>query len=107
MLEYDENMMMSLIAWYMLLDGHAVAVLLDIHKITLFTFIIDTDIILLCWQSSHWVATVLLNTCELLERPSKKDGFCFKLFHPLDQSIWATKVRCQCYSPHSYYFGRN
>ena len=43
-------------------------------------------------QSSHWVATVLLNTCELLERPSKKDGFCFKLFHPLDQSIWATKV---------------
>lgn len=43
-------------------------------------------------QSSHWVGTVLLNTCELLERPSKKDGFCFKLFHPLDQSIWATKV---------------
>jgi len=46
----------------------------------------------MCFQSSHWVATVLLNTCELLERPSKKDGFCFKLFHPLDQCIWATKV---------------
>ena len=44
-------------------------------------------------QSSHWVGTVLLNTCELIERPSKKDGFCFKLFHPLDQSIWATKVQ--------------
>ncbi|KAK3101068.1 hypothetical protein FSP39_000723 [Pinctada imbricata] len=42
-------------------------------------------------KSSHWVGTVLLNTCRLIERPSKKDGFCFKLFHPLDQSIWATK----------------
>ncbi|XP_064602023.1 oxysterol-binding protein-related protein 8-like isoform X2 [Liolophura sinensis] len=42
-------------------------------------------------KSSHWVGTILLNTCELIERPSKKDGFCFKLFHPLDQSIWATK----------------
>lgn len=42
-------------------------------------------------KSSHWVGTILLNTCELLERPSKKDGFCFKLFHPLEQSIWATK----------------
>ncbi|XP_025085322.1 oxysterol-binding protein-related protein 8-like isoform X4 [Pomacea canaliculata] len=42
-------------------------------------------------KKSQWVGTILLNTCELLERPSKKDGFCFKLFHPLDQSIWATK----------------
>ncbi|XP_048731335.2 oxysterol-binding protein-related protein 8-like isoform X2 [Ostrea edulis] len=42
-------------------------------------------------KSSHWVGTVLLNTCRIIERPSKKDGFCFKLFHPLDQSIWATK----------------
>ena len=38
------------------------------------------------------MGTVLLNTCRLIERPSKKDGFCFKLFHPLDQSIWGTKV---------------
>ena len=44
-------------------------------------------------QSAHWVGTILLNTVELIERPSKKDGFCFKLFHPLEQSIWATKVR--------------
>lgn len=29
--------------------------------------------------------------CKLIERPSKKDGFCFKLYHPLDQSIWAPK----------------
>uniref|UniRef100_A0A8D2JIS2 Oxysterol-binding protein n=1 Tax=Varanus komodoensis TaxID=61221 RepID=A0A8D2JIS2_VARKO len=39
----------------------------------------------------HWVGTILLHSCELIERPSKKDGFCFKLFHPLDQSIWAVK----------------
>ncbi|CAL8104965.1 unnamed protein product [Orchesella dallaii] len=42
-------------------------------------------------KSSHWVATVLLHCCKLIERPSKKEGFCFKVFHPLDQSIWATK----------------
>lgn len=41
----------------------------------------------------QWVGTVLLHCCELIERPSKKDGFCFKLFHPLDQSVWAMKVR--------------
>lgn len=42
-------------------------------------------------QSNHWVGTVLLNTCQVIERPSKKDGFCFKLFHPLEQSIWAPR----------------
>jgi oxysterol-binding protein-related protein 8 len=42
-------------------------------------------------KSSHWVGTVLLTTCQVIERPSKKDGFCFKLFHPLDQSIWAPR----------------
>ncbi|XP_053576396.1 oxysterol-binding protein-related protein 5 isoform X3 [Bombina bombina] len=39
----------------------------------------------------QWVGTLLLHSCELIERPSKKDGFCFKLYHPLDQSIWAIK----------------
>uniref|UniRef100_A0A8C5WJB8 Oxysterol-binding protein n=1 Tax=Leptobrachium leishanense TaxID=445787 RepID=A0A8C5WJB8_9ANUR len=39
----------------------------------------------------QWVGTLLLHSCELIERPSKKDGFCFKLYHPLDQSIWAVK----------------
>uniref|UniRef100_A0A8C9TVH8 Oxysterol-binding protein n=1 Tax=Scleropages formosus TaxID=113540 RepID=A0A8C9TVH8_SCLFO len=39
----------------------------------------------------HWVGTVLLSACKLIERPSKKDGFCFKLYHPLDKSIWAMK----------------
>ena len=31
------------------------------------------------------------STCELIERPSKKDGFCFKLFHSMDQSVWASR----------------
>lgn len=42
-------------------------------------------------KSSHWVGTVLLNTCQVIERPSKKDGLCFKVFHPLEQSIWAPR----------------
>ncbi|XP_068627149.1 oxysterol-binding protein-related protein 8-like [Battus philenor] len=42
-------------------------------------------------KSSHWVGTVLLTSCRVIERPSKKDGFCFKLYHPLEQSIWAPR----------------
>jgi len=42
-------------------------------------------------KSSHWIGTIILSTCELIERPSKKDGFCFKLFHTMDQSIWASR----------------
>ncbi|XP_004713661.2 oxysterol-binding protein-related protein 5 isoform X3 [Echinops telfairi] len=42
-------------------------------------------------EVGHWVGTVLLQCCQLIQRPSKKDGFCFKLFHPLDQSVWAVK----------------
>ncbi|KAI1282071.1 Oxysterol-binding protein-related protein 8 [Halotydeus destructor] len=42
-------------------------------------------------KSGVWIATVLLNVCEVIERPSKKDGFCFKLFHPLQESIWASR----------------
>lgn len=42
-------------------------------------------------KSSHWVGTVLLASCQVIERPSKKDGFCFKLYHPLEQSIWAPR----------------
>lgn len=52
-------------------------------------------------KNGQWVGTVLLNACELIERPSKKDGFCFKLFHPLEQSIWAVKVRTHS-NPHDY-----
>ena len=42
-------------------------------------------------KSSNWIGTIILSTCELIERPSKKDGFCFKLFHPMDQSVWASR----------------
>lgn len=49
-------------------------------------------------KSDHWVGTILLNACKLIERPSKKDGFCFKLYHPLDKSIWAVKVWYICRS---------
>lgn len=42
-------------------------------------------------KSNHWVGTILLTSCQVIERPSKKDGFCFKLFHPLEQSIWAPR----------------
>ncbi|KRF83462.1 oxysterol-binding protein-related protein 8 isoform X5 [Drosophila virilis] len=42
-------------------------------------------------KSSHWVGTVMLTSCQVIERPSKKDGFCFKLFHPMEQSIWAPR----------------
>uniref|UniRef100_A0AAQ5XQ81 Oxysterol-binding protein n=1 Tax=Amphiprion ocellaris TaxID=80972 RepID=A0AAQ5XQ81_AMPOC len=47
-------------------------------------------------KTDHWVGTILLSACKLIERPSKKDGFCFKLYHPLDKSIWAVKVRQRC-----------
>ena len=39
----------------------------------------------------NWAGTVMLNSCQILERPSKKDGFCFKLFHPLGINFWAKK----------------
>jgi hypothetical protein len=42
-------------------------------------------------KSGQWVGTILLNSCQLIERPSKKHGFCFKIFHPLERSIWASK----------------
>jgi hypothetical protein len=42
-------------------------------------------------QQGQWIGTVLLNSCELIERPSKKEGFCFKLYNPFEHYIWATK----------------
>jgi hypothetical protein len=43
-------------------------------------------------KPGSWVGTIILNSCKLIKRPSKKHGFCFKLFHPLERSIWASKV---------------
>ncbi|XP_055333695.1 oxysterol-binding protein-related protein 8-like isoform X2 [Paramacrobiotus metropolitanus] len=48
---------------------------------------------------SIWVGTILLNICRIIERPSKKEGFCFKIYHPLDQNIWTNK------GPHGETFG--
>lgn len=42
-------------------------------------------------KEEQWVGTVILNGCEIIERPSKKDGYCFKIYHPLQNYIWATK----------------
>ncbi|XP_059080328.1 oxysterol-binding protein-related protein 8-like isoform X1 [Tigriopus californicus] len=42
-------------------------------------------------KSSQWVGTIMLSHCELIERPSLKDGFCFKLFNLMDQTIWANR----------------
>lgn len=46
-------------------------------------------------KSSNWIGSVMLKMCELIERPSKKNGFCFKLFHPLEHPIWSPKVRVE------------
>ncbi|KAI2799437.1 hypothetical protein BLOT_014864, partial [Blomia tropicalis] len=43
------------------------------------------------YKSSNWIGSVMLKMCELIERPSKKNGFCFKLFHPLEHPIWSPK----------------
>lgn len=43
-------------------------------------------------KSGYWVGTVLLNVCDVIERPSKKDGFCFKIFNTLEQTIWSPRV---------------
>ncbi|XP_063899293.1 oxysterol-binding protein-related protein 8-like, partial [Helicoverpa armigera] len=37
------------------------------------------------------ISEVVVISCQVIERPSKKDGFCFKLYHPLEQSIWAPR----------------
>lgn len=50
-------------------------------------------------KSGNWVGTVIINVCEVIERPSKKNGFCFKLFHPLEHPIWAPKVRSDLSRP--------
>ncbi|CAF0861310.1 unnamed protein product [Adineta ricciae] len=38
-----------------------------------------------------WVGTIVLSSCEVIQRPSKKTGFCFKIWHPLEKSIWTQK----------------
>merc|ERR1719319_1493111 len=51
-------------------------------------------------KSSHWIGTIILSSAELIERPSKKDGFCFKLF--LAKAIYDNKL-LECYFTRSFY----
>lgn len=51
------------------------------------------------FQHGQWIGSILLNMCSLIERPSKKNGFCFKLFNPSDRYIWASR------GPHGEIFG--
>lgn len=39
------------------------------------------------------VRTVMSISCQVNERPSKEDWFCFKLFHPIDQSRWPSDLK--------------
>ncbi|VDD96965.1 unnamed protein product [Enterobius vermicularis] len=50
-------------------------------------------------KHGQWIGSILLNMCSLIERPSKKNGFCFKLFNPSDRYIWASR------GPHGEIFG--
>jgi hypothetical protein len=37
----------------------------------------------------HRLGVVLLSVCQVIKRPTKKDGFCFKLINPFGCSVWA------------------
>ncbi|XP_029199808.2 oxysterol-binding protein-related protein 8-like isoform X2 [Acropora millepora] len=58
-----------------------------------FWCVVKPGMLLIYKSAKHgqWVGTVLLNGCEILQRPSKKEGFCFKIYHPLEHYMWATK----------------
>jgi len=34
---------------------------------------------------------ILLKGCQVVERPTKKEGFCFKIFHPRKKAIYSAK----------------
>lgn len=40
-------------------------------------------------QKKHRFGVVLLSVCQIIIRPTKKEGFCFKLLNPFDCSVWA------------------
>lgn len=58
-----------------------------------FWCVVKPGMLLIYKSAKHgqWVGTVLLTGCEILQRPSKKEGFCFKIYHPLEHYIWSTK----------------
>ncbi|KJE95179.1 oxysterol binding protein [Capsaspora owczarzaki ATCC 30864] len=42
-------------------------------------------------KRTEWSGSVLLNGAEVIERPTKKTGFCFKIYHPLEHTIYSTR----------------
>lgn len=40
-------------------------------------------------QKKHRLGVVLLSVCQVINRPTKKEGFCFKLINPFGYSVWA------------------
>lgn len=40
-------------------------------------------------QKKHRMGVVLLYVCQVIKRPTKKEGFCFKLMNPFGCSVWA------------------
>eukprot|EP00123_Amoebidium_parasiticum_P016032 comp23253_c0_seq2/m.37998 comp23253_c0_seq2/g.37998 ORF comp23253_c0_seq2/g.37998 comp23253_c0_seq2/m.37998 type:complete len:921 (-) comp23253_c0_seq2:445-3207(-) len=42
-------------------------------------------------KQAVWKGTVNLAGCKIMPRPSKKEGFCFKIFHPTGDPIFNTK----------------
>ncbi|XP_075263218.1 oxysterol-binding protein-related protein 8-like isoform X3 [Convolutriloba macropyga] len=38
-----------------------------------------------------WVGTILLSSVYIIERPTQREGFCFKLIHCLNKSLWVNK----------------
>lgn len=39
-------------------------------------------------QKKHRIGIVVLSVCQVMTRPSKKEGFCFKIFSRFKTSIW-------------------
>ena len=42
-------------------------------------------------KDRDWIGTIFLHGCMVTERPSKKDGFCFKIYHPYQNQIYGSK----------------
>lgn len=40
-------------------------------------------------QKKHRLGVLLLSVCQVMNRPTKKEGFCFKLINPFGCSVWA------------------
>ena len=39
-------------------------------------------------SKKNQIGIISLKICQIIERPTKKEGFCFKLFSPIGKNIW-------------------